>query len=300
MANKKRTVLIVEDMAANIQVLTNALHADYNIKVATTGERGLEVCQEENKPDLVLLDIMLPGIDGYEVIRQLKASSETNSIPVVFLTALKDAEEETKGLNLGAVDYITKPFHLPIVKARIHNHLSLKIKTDLLEKMSHIDGLTHIANRRNFDETLEKESRRMLREEEPLSIIMMDIDFFKPFNDNYGHGVGDDALIKVANAMSDVIRRPGDLLARYGGEEFAVVLPSTSREGALIVADFLRQAIADIKIPHAFSKVADHVTLSLGVASRQFGDTTCAKDLLKQADEALYRAKDAGRNQVAV
>jgi diguanylate cyclase (GGDEF)-like protein len=299
MSNENNAVLIVDDMTSNIQVLANALQDDYRIKVATNGERALEICHSDSPPDLILLDIMMPDMDGYEVCRRLKSDTVTSSIPVIFVTALTEATDEEKGLNLGAVDYITKPFHLPIVKARVRNHLSLKLKTDLLEEMSHIDGLTHIANRRNFDEVMDKEARRVARIPQPISLIMLDIDYFKPFNDNYGHGLGDECLVQVAKAMRGVIKRPNDLLARYGGEEFAVILPETPLEGALKVAEDLREAVDSMNFPHAYSKVTDHVTISLGVASNEFDQEISVEDLLKQADKALYRAKEAGRNQVA-
>lgn len=300
MSNEKNSILIVDDMTSNIQVLANALQADYRIKVATNGERALEICRSDSQPDLILLDIMMPEMDGYEVCRQLKSDVITSGIPVIFVTALTEATDEEKGLNLGAVDYITKPFHLPIVKARVRNHLSLKIKADLLEEMSHIDGLTHIANRRNFDQVMEKEARKIARDPQPISLIMIDIDFFKLFNDNYGHGLGDECLVQVAKVMGEVINRPDDLLARYGGEEFAVILPGTPLEGALKVAEDLRQAVETLAFPHAFSSVADHVTISLGVASSDGTQKDLSvEELLKQSDKALYKAKNAGRNQVA-
>ncbi|MBE0493827.1 MAG: diguanylate cyclase [Thiomicrospira sp.] len=299
MSSDKSAILIVDDISSNIQVLANALQADHRIKVATNGDRALEICRSETPPDLILLDIMMPDMDGYEVCRKLKSDAETSSIPIIFVTALSEVNDEEKGLNLGAVDYITKPFHLPIVKIRVRNHLNLKLKTDLLEEMSHIDGLTHIANRRNFDEVMEKEARRIARIPQPISLIMLDIDFFKAFNDNYGHGLGDDCLVQVASAMREVIKRPHDLLARYGGEEFAVILPETGLEGALKVAEELRRAVEMLGFSHAFSEVADHVTISLGVASNEFDKQASIEKLLKQADQALYKAKESGRNQVA-
>lgn len=299
MNNERSAILIVDDISSNIQVLANALQADYRIKVATSGQRALEICRSESPPDLILLDIMMPDMDGYEVCRELKSDAETSSIPIIFVTALSDVSDEEKGLNLGAVDYITKPFHLPIVKVRVRNHLNLKLKTDLLEEMSHIDGLTHIANRRNFDEVLDKEARRVARIAQPISLIMLDIDFFKLFNDNYGHGLGDECLMQVAKAMRGVIKRPNDLLARYGGEEFAVILPETPLEGALKVAEELRLVVEALAFPHAYSEVSDYVTISLGVASNEFDQQISIDKVLKQADQALYRAKELGRNQVA-
>lgn len=300
MNDERHAILIVDDMTSNIQVLANALQEDYRIKVATSGERALQIAQSESPPDLILLDIMMPGLDGYQVCKQLKSDPKTSGIPIIFVTALTEVSDEEKGLNLGAVDYITKPFHLPIVKARVRNHMSLKLKTDLLEELSHVDGLTHIANRRHFNEVLDKEARRILRLSQPISLIMLDIDFFKPFNDNYGHGLGDECLTQVAKALRSVIKRPGDLLARYGGEEFAVILPETPEQGAYKVGEDLRAAVEAMRFSHQYSEVADHVTISVGVASNEHDQGECMQTLLQRADQALYQAKKAGRNQVKV
>lgn len=300
MVEQQHAILIVDDMTSNIQVLANALQDDYRIKVATSGQRALEIANSPTPPDVILLDIMMPEMDGYEVCKLLKSDPKTSSIPVIFVTALSEASDEEKGLNLGAVDYITKPFHLPIVKARVRNHLSLKLKTDLLEELSHIDGLTHVANRRQFDEAMDKETRRILRMPQPISMIMIDIDYFKAFNDNYGHGLGDECLVQVAKTMRNVIKRPGDLLARYGGEEFAVILPETPLEGAKEVAEALRQSVEDLDFPHKYSAVTDHVTISVGVASNELSQNGDVIELLKKADQALYQAKKQGRNCVVV
>lgn len=296
----QHSVLIVDDMTSNIQVLANALQDDYRIKVATNGQKAIDIAKSEAPPDLVLLDIMMPEMDGYEVCRELKSNPQTSGIPVIFVTSLNDVDEEERGLNLGAVDYITKPFHLPIVKARVRNHLSLKLKTDLLEELSHIDGLTHIANRRHFDEFMSRELRRTQRKPQSTSVVMIDVDFFKAYNDNYGHGLGDECLIQVARAMQQVVKRPNDLLARYGGEEFAVILPETPAEGARQVANDLNQAVSDLNLVHNFSSVADHITISAGVATAILSDESQVQALLKQADSALYQAKRQGRNQVVV
>lgn len=296
----QHTLLIVDDMTSNIQVLANALQDDYRIKVATTGERALDIARSETPPDLILLDIMMPDMDGYDVCRELKSNPQTSGIPLIFVTSLSEVEDEEKGLNLGAVDYITKPFHLPIVKARVRNHLSLKIKTDLLEALSNIDGLTHIANRRHFDEMIDNETRRLQRAPQIISLIMIDVDFFKAFNDNYGHGLGDESLVQIARAMCGAIKRPNDLLARYGGEEFAVILPDTPTDGAYQVAQDLQQAVNELQIKHDYSAVSDHVTISVGVASNEFSNETQVECLLKRADTALYKAKRAGRNRIVV
>jgi diguanylate cyclase (GGDEF)-like protein len=299
MPYEKQTILIVDDVATDIQMLANALQEDYQILVSIKGEAALDIARSANKPDLILLDIMMPDTDGYKICKQLKSDPETMSIPVIFVTGLKKNDDQERGLNLGAVDYITKPYHLPIVKARVRNHMLLKQKTDMLEELSHLDGLTGIANRRHFDEILSKEQGRLGRLGGSLSLIMLDIDFFKAYNDNYGHGTGDECLIQVAKALSGIVKRPTDLLARYGGEEFAVILPDTDLEGAMQVAKSLHDEINRLNIAHAFTPIADHVTLSLGVASLVAEPGSASlEDLLKRADDALYKAKEAGRNRI--
>lgn len=294
----KNRLLIVDDVATNIRVLANLLKDEYIIQVANNGQKALEIAQSNNPPDLILLDILMPDMDGYAVCRELKQKSATSKIPVIFVSALDEVEDESRGLALGAVDYITKPFHAQVVQARVRNHMNLKLKTDLLEKLSHFDGLTQIANRRHFDEVLQSEARRLSRSGKPLALIMLDIDFFKPFNDNYGHGKGDECLIKVATALQQVVHRPGDLLARYGGEEFAAVLPETDIEGAAKIAEAMRQAVENLRYPHEYSAIADHVTVSVGYVAGEVKENK-PEALLEQADQALYRAKDMGRNRIA-
>jgi diguanylate cyclase (GGDEF)-like protein len=299
-ASGRHTVLVVDDMPANIRVLANSLKEDYIVQVASRGEKALEIARGEHPPDLILLDILMPDMDGYAVCRALKNDPRTSQIPIIFVSALNEVDDQEKGLHLGAVDYITKPFHMALVKARIHNHMTLKIKNDLLEKMSQIDGLTQVANRRHFDQTLDREFQRHSRTGSMLGLIMLDIDAFKPYNDNYGHGVGDDCLVKVANALSAVVGRRVDCLARYGGEEFAVILPDTDLQGVVQVANSLHHAIDQLHLPHAWSDVADHVTISVGCACRAVTPGLQKADLLRAADQALYDAKRSGRNRVSV
>jgi diguanylate cyclase (GGDEF)-like protein len=298
--NKMATVLIVDDMPTNVKVLANGLKNEYHIQVASNGAKAIEIARSSTPPDLILLDIIMPEMDGYEVCRRLKNNAHTSSIPIIFVSALGEALDEEKGLNLGAVDYISKPFHLPIVRARLRNHMTLKRKTDLLEDMSHMDGLTHVANRRQFDETFEKEAQRCQRDGHYLGIIMIDIDYFKPFNDNYGHGKGDDCLVKVAGALNNQIRRTSDLFARYGGEEFVVILPNTAPKEVAAIAEKLRAAVDQLMLKHEYSPVTDHVTISLGGASELIESHQQALDLLSRADKALYMAKEQGRNRVAM
>ncbi|TVR66708.1 MAG: diguanylate cyclase [Spirochaetaceae bacterium] len=224
-----------------------------------------------------------------------------------FITAMTGEEDETRGLEAGAVDYITKPFRLAIVRARVRTHLELKRKNDMLEDLANRDGLTGIHNRRQFEETLEREWRRAARAGSPLSLILFDIDYFKPYNDNYGHQAGDRCLQAVAQAAERALLRAGDMIARYGGEEFVVVLPNTASDEALQVAERMRTAVEDLKEEHRHSPVGDHLTISAGVAtawpSRTDPETdqdSGRRELVGRADQALYEAKSAGRNRTVL
>ena len=295
--DKRPVVLLVDDTPANLSLLSNILKDHYNIKVANNGAKALKLAFAA-PPDLILLDVMMPDMDGYEVCRQLKSNPDTRDIPVLFLTAKNQPEDEELGLSLGAMDYIHKPISPPIIKARVHNHLNMKLQTDMLKKLSYIDGLTCVANRRHFDRAIDNEARNSLRQQQPVSVVMIDVDYFKLFNDNYGHGCGDECLKQVAGALKALVNRPMDLLARYGGEEFVLLLPATHVEGASQVAEALRQAVAALKFPHAFSPAADHVTISIGVGSNEHDLGMPVANLLELADQALYLAKESGRNQV--
>lgn len=293
----KQAILIVDDMPINIQVLARPLKSDYNIKIATNGEMALKIAASRNPPDLILLDIIMPEMDGYEVCKRLKRDPRTQNIPVIFITAKSDVEDETRGLELGAVDYITKPFQIPIVKARVKTQINLKRKSDLLESLAALDALTEIANRRRFDEVLEAEWNRARRANTPLSLIIMDVDYFKKYNDIYGHAAGDDCLKRVAQALKYGLRRSSDYIARYGGEEFAVVLPGTDAEAAARVAEQLVGGIASLAIPHSDSEASNCITISAGSATIVPDDELSPRTLLEAADKMLYDAKRTGRNR---
>lgn len=295
----KGTVLIVDDQPANIHALAKLIKDEYHILAATSGDKALEIASGAEPPDLILLDIMMPDMDGYEVCRRLKDTEQTNDIPVIFVTAMDSEEDEEMGFSLGAVDYISKPFNPVIAKARIRNQINLKIRTDMLEKLSMYDGLTDIPNRRFFEVSLEREWLRTQRFFKPLSLLMIDIDNFKPYNDNYGHGAGDDCLRNVARTLKNTLVRPADLIARYGGEEFVALLPETDEQGALHVAQELCSAVQNLGIRHEYSPTAPVVTMSVGTATfTSENSVESSEKLLKIADLALYRAKKNGRNQV--
>ncbi len=298
--DEMHTLLIIDDTPDNIRILMETLKDDYKLLAATSGERGLEVLSSgQPLPDLILLDILMPGIDGYEVCKQLKENDATRHIPVIFVTAISEVMDETKGFRLGAVDYITKPFHPPIIKARVQAHINLKVKTDMLEKLAALDGLTNIPNRRKFDEVIENEWKRSLRYHFPLSVIMIDVDMFKQFNDHYGHAAGDRCLQNIAMALKDCLKRPYDLIARYGGEEFVVILPDVDADGASLMGNSMKQAVEELQIPHKVSSVTDHVTVSLGAATIHPQDRNASPlEVVAAADKLLYQAKDAGRNRL--
>jgi diguanylate cyclase (GGDEF)-like protein len=293
-------ILLVDDVPTNVKILAQSLESLYQIKVANNGVDALAIAQRE-QPDLILLDIMMPDMDGFEVCQQLKRNIVTRRIPVIFVTAMTADTDEEHGLNLGAIDYITKPFVIPIVKARVRNHIHLKQQADLLESRSLLDALTLIPNRRKFDETLAMEWRRAMRDKTPLSLVMVDIDYFKQYNDHYGHGAGDICLQKVAAALAESVVRPSDLVARYGGEEFVVILPDTHQQAALHVAERVRESIERLALPHAHSTVAAVVTISVGVATQQVTQEHLLPKILSDAaDKALYSAKNEGRNRVCL
>ena len=297
MEHEKQRILVVDDSRLNAQIIRDILAEDYEILVATSGQEALGIVMVKSV-DLILLDVVMPKMDGYEVCRRLKNDLETKNIPVIFVSAARNVEDETKGLECGAIDYITNPFNPFIIKARVKNHLELKKYRDILEKLSLIDGLTSIANRRYFDETYEKEWRRALRNEDTLSLIMLDIDFFKKYNDHYGHLAGDECLRKVANVLRKSIKRAGDLVARYGGEEFIVILPSTSKDHAFEIAEKMRKDIESLKITHQMSEVSRSVTVSAGVATVKPSKGMSPARLIEKVDSALYQAKNKGRNVV--
>lgn len=290
------SVLIVEDDATIQALLSAVLGSEWNVKTAIDGKTALKIAGEF-VPDIVLLDIGLPDLDGLEVCRQLKANPRLEQVPVIFLTARTSGEDEIDGLQAGGIDYITKPINPAVLKARIRNHLELKQNRDELVRLARTDGLTGLYNRRTFDDLLQREWRRLARTGEALSVIMMDVDHFKLYNDTYGHGGGDLCLQRVARAAEGALQRPADIVARYGGEEFVALLPETKLEGAIAVAEAIRAAVAVLEIPHASSKTAPHVTLSLGATCTIPQPEQDPAELLAVADMQLYAAKTEGRNR---
>ncbi|MCT7575939.1 diguanylate cyclase [Aliarcobacter butzleri] len=297
---KKPTILVVDDMTTTLLLLHDLLKDTYEVKIAKSGTKALEILESPNDIDLILLDIEMPDINGYDVCKRIKNNETIKNIPIIFITGRTSQEDEEYGLNLGAIDYITKPFNKAIVKLRIKNYLDLKIKNDMLEKLSMYDGLTNIRNRRFFDETFEKTFSEIKRDKKSLAVLMIDIDFFKPYNDNYGHGQGDETLRKVAKALEKTIKRASDFVARYGGEEFVILLKDIKKDGVEAVANNLLNAVRELKITHEFSKIENYVTVSIGASFYNSNSDITKLELLLKADETLYSVKNSGRNNFAI
>jgi len=407
----KYSILIIDDDPNNIAAFTDILKDDYNLFAVTLSKNALEVAEAEI-PDLILLDILMPDLDGYDVLAALKNSEVTRNIPVVFVTGLDGYDAEEKGLELGAADYISKPFHPAIIKLRLKNQIKLS-ERDLMERhywiienspsiivsinpdggiddinpaasestgysrndffnkglgaifseeniadiknkhipavMSgekiqfetgiylkdgkfgvfivsifktgkasitfvlrdvtkmrrleienrklYIDGLTDIYNRRYFNEAIERKMMTLSRAGSTMTLMMIDIDFFKKYNDTYGHSLGDDCLRIIAGTLSRNLPRADDFIARYGGEEFVIVLPSTDEDGAHLVAERMLSSIRGCVIPHDTSEAANYVTVSIGVATGMVKHTHIAGDFVDRADKMLYKSKHNGRNQ---
>ncbi|HWQ11118.1 MAG TPA: diguanylate cyclase [Holophaga sp.] len=288
-------LLIVDDDPVSLQMVGALLEESHDVTLVGSAQEALELCRTE-RPDLLLLDILMPDLDGLTACRRLKEDPSTWDIPVIFLTSQATAEEETAALDTGAVDFITKPVNPSVVRARVRTHLILKAQSDFLRDLAFVDGLTGIANRRRFDETLDIEWRRGRRSGTPLSVIMGDIDNFKHYNDHHGHQAGDACLQVVARELRRSLKRAQDLVARYGGEEFVCILPETDAPGARSLAGSLLAAVQALAIPHE-GTAPGIVTLSLGVASAVPAGDGGASDLVAIADLQLYKAKAAGRNR---
>lgn len=293
----KPKLLVVDDQPINIQVMHQVFGGDYQVFMATSGAQALSICHA-NPPDLVLLDVVMPGMDGFEVCAQLKNNDATRNIPVIFVTAHSDAAQETHGLSVGAVDFISKPVNPAVVRARVKTHLTLKFQSDLLRNLVFLDGLSGVYNRRYFDQQLGVEWARAARNNTPLSVIMVDVDHFKLFNDRYGHQAGDDCLRQIAQTLKSGLRRPTDLVARYGGEEFACILPDTGFEDALAMAEEMERMVRAHKIAHEFSQFDGVITASFGLATRTVHADGDAIALVGLADAQLYQAKQTGRGRV--
>jgi len=294
---RRPRLLVVDDQPVNVQLLYRVFAADHQVFAATEGNKALEIARQQ-QPDLILLDVVMPELDGFEVCRRLKSDELTRDIPVIFLTANADPDSEAHGLDVGAVDFIGKPFNTKVVRARVKTHVTLKRQGDLLRRWVFLDGLTGIANRRQFDASLEREWESARGSQLPLSLLLFDVDFFKQFNDLYGHVQGDKCLTDIAQTLNLAAVGPRDVVARFGGEEFVILLPETDAIGAQRVAKRCQRLIEKRAITHAQSPHGQLVTASIGLGTVMPNDRMSTTDFLQAVDRQLYAAKQNGRNRI--
>lgn len=288
-------VLVIDDVEMNAMLISSVVSTLCDVMIATSGEQALEMAKQ-HRPELILLDVLMPGMDGFEVFRQLKNDPRTASIPVIFLTGVSDVSAEEVGLNMGAVDFIAKPFRTAVLLARVRNHLELVRQRQLLERLSHSDGLTGVANLRYFNAMLSSEFSRMKRHGRHLGLLMLEVDGFNAFNDQYGHLRGDECLQKIADVMTNCLARPGDLVARYGGAEFVCLLPETTHENCVLLAQKIQTGIADLRIPDASAQDAAFVTASIAVAAAHTEQLSNGQQLLGMANARLHWVRHSARN----
>ncbi|MCG6362080.1 diguanylate cyclase [Vibrio fluvialis] len=299
MTEPRFTVLVVDDQATNIQLIYQLLKNEYDVLMATTGQQAIAVCRE-HKPDLILMDVLMPDINGWETCKILKRDPDIATIPVIFVTALTDQDDENACWDAGAVDFLQKPINANTLKHRVRAHLTLKHQSDLLRSLAYVDGLTGISSRRHFDQYIEAQMGHAFRKQESLGVLLIDIDFFKQYNDRYGHIAGDDCLRQVAQSLKQSCLRSADMVARYGGEEFVLVLPDTNERGLERIAQRIKQQLEQEAIAHIGSPTS-LLTVSAGGAVYLPGELPDgAEAMLILADTMLYKAKAEGRNRSCI
>ncbi len=305
LAHPESAVILVADDDVFIRhMLTRYLEREgYEVIEAANGEEALEI-YARHQPDLVLLDALMPTMDGFEVCKRLQTMPQIPLAPVLMITGLEDQKSVDQAFEIGVVDYVTKPIHWAVLRQRVRRlieqhrlEFQLREANQQLQQLTLSDSLTQIANRRRFDDYLRQEWGHAVREHLPLSLLMCDIDHFKAYNDHYGHPEGDRCLQQVAETISQCVNRPTDLVARYGGEEFGIILPQTTMAGAMVVGERLVSAFQHRALPHPVSPTAATITVSCGVASVMPRLDCLPSDLVVTADQALYQAKAQGRNQ---
>ncbi|MBS3964526.1 MAG: diguanylate cyclase [Methylomonas sp.] len=306
-------ILVVDDSKAIRQLVGECVKSlGHEVVFADDGEACVHHVAE-NEVDLVLMDVEMPRLNGVEATKIIREHKKADWFPIIFLTTRVDDDSFADGILAGGDAYLNKPLNplrlqltviamerIYLMRQRLYQaQRDLKIANEELERLSLFDALTDLANRRHFDASIEREFALARRNKSPLSVIFCDVDFFKLYNDSYGHRQGDVCLVRVAESIKRCVRRPSDMAARYGGEEFIVLLPSTHLQGARHLAEMIRQAVWDCALPHQASKIAQQVSLSLGVATYN-GQYVRHQELVEAADSALYKAKEQGRNRVEI
>jgi len=294
---KQATILVIDDDRIALDLIMLTFNATATVLTALNSENGLEIAVNE-QPDLILLDTLIQDVDGHEICSQLKSMPETENIPIIILSNSNQVEDELAALDKGAIDFVTKPVEALILKARVANHLFQKRDRDQLKLMSSIDALTEVANRRRFDEYLHLEWRRAVRSRYPISLLMIDIDYFKSYNDTYGHQKGDECLKAVASEIKQHLMRPSDLVARYGGEEFSVILPETPSYSAFSLAKRIWSGVGNLNIEHTGSARVGHLTISIGAATTIPDENQSISQFIEISDKNLYKSKSEGRNRI--
>jgi diguanylate cyclase (GGDEF)-like protein len=294
--NKQPLILIIEDNPSDLRVLGNLVNHLGEVIFATSGESGLILAQHR-KPDLILLDVELPDINGFKICSELKKLHETEDAAVIFVTASNDEHSEVAALEAGAVDYICKPYVAQIVRARVKTHLTLKKQASELQELANKDGLTGVFSRRYFDYQARVEINRHARQCSPLSLVLIDVDHFKSYNDHYGHLKGDWCLKTIAQTLQSNSRRPGEFVARYGGEEFVAILPNTNYREAEKYGRWICERVRSLALPHENSPMGRYISISAGLITITPDPTTMLDTLITEADKALYQAKHNGRDQ---
>ena len=293
-----KKVLIVDDSPTNVMALTNILQSDYAIETASSGFEALHKAIDK-VPDMILLDVIMPDMDGFEVISKLKQVPELKKVPVIFITGLDDIQNEEKGLALGAIDYISKPFIPKIVKARVSTYIKLFEYQKSFEDLIWVDSLTGMYNRRAYDKYIESEWRRSKRNNSYISLAMIDIDFYKEYNDHYGHMFGDDLLRILVSAIETEVDKNDNYLARYGGDKFVFIMPSADSVKGQATAEKVLKAVSNLRIPHIRSQITDYVTVSIGGITAKPQKDDDIKNFVDLVNKMLCQAKSSGRNKVS-
>ena len=296
-ATGKQKILVIDDDSLNAHLISSIVSSLCEVHTALFAHEGLALAKTQ-VPDLILLDVLMPDMDGFETYQLLQLDPVTADIPVIFLTATSDSDIEEKCLNVGAADFVSKPFRSATLLARVRNHLKLEQQRKLLTHLAHNDSLTGTANRRYFNTVLAQELQRMQSQHADLALLMIDVDEFKTFNDYYGHIYGDECLQRVAQAIVKSMPSDNEIVARYGGEEFVCLLPHFSMPKALQIAHQIQANIAALRIPHVHAQAAGWVTVSIGAAALRSKEITSANELVSMADARLLHAKRTGRNRI--